>query len=96
MTFLVPIVAIMSLPEWQCPSEEQMIASRTDNTTGPITNDEWTHLWQSRIREVHYLLLRDVLRTLSLRFNCRLFRLLHVLSAYAVADKWSNHNCVHR
>ena len=52
MTFLVPIVAIMSLPEWKCPTEQDIISLRSDNSTGPVTEDEWTHLWQTRMREV--------------------------------------------
>ncbi|OQR77963.1 solute carrier family 23 member 2-like [Tropilaelaps mercedesae] len=52
VTFLVPIVAIMSLPEWRCPTEDQMIAAREDNSTEPVTDDEWTNLWQIRIREI--------------------------------------------
>ncbi|XP_028968255.1 solute carrier family 23 member 2 [Galendromus occidentalis] len=52
VTFLVPIVAIMSLPEWKCPSEQDIIALRSDNSTGPVTQDEWTHLWQTRMREI--------------------------------------------
>ncbi|XP_022653399.1 solute carrier family 23 member 1-like isoform X4 [Varroa destructor] len=52
VTFLVPIVAIMSLPEWKCPTEEQIIAARLNNSTGPVTDDEWSLLWQTRIREI--------------------------------------------
>uniref|UniRef100_V5H1N1 Putative purine permease pediculus us corporis purine permease n=1 Tax=Ixodes ricinus TaxID=34613 RepID=V5H1N1_IXORI len=28
VTFLVPILATMGLPEWRCPTEEQLVAAR--------------------------------------------------------------------
>lgn len=43
MSFLVPVLAILSLPQWKCPSSETM---QTMNA------EEKTELWQSRMREI--------------------------------------------
>lgn len=43
MSFLVPVLAILSLPQWKCPEAEQIQAMSTD---------EKTELWQSRMREI--------------------------------------------
>lgn len=56
-SFLIPTLAILSLPQWQCPSEEQIIASRPmtfndTNSTIPVTEAEWRNLWVSRILEI--------------------------------------------
>lgn len=42
-TFLVPIIAIMSLPQWECPDPE---------TIANLTVSEADELWMPRIREV--------------------------------------------
>ncbi|KFM74638.1 Solute carrier family 23 member 2, partial [Stegodyphus mimosarum] len=44
MAFLVPILAILHLPEWQCPD--------VGNQTTILTNKEWDYVWMSRMREV--------------------------------------------
>lgn len=41
--FLVPTFAILSLPEWKCPSKDVM---------ANMTYEEKTELWQVRMREV--------------------------------------------
>lgn len=54
VTFLVPILATMALPEWRCPTEEELIAARDPDSglTGPATDAEWTAVWQSRMSEI--------------------------------------------
>ncbi|KAM7283352.1 putative purine permease [Ixodes scapularis] len=54
VTFLVPILATMALPEWRCPTEEQLVAARPSDSglTGPATDEEWTQVWQTRMSEV--------------------------------------------
>ncbi|GFX65684.1 hypothetical protein TNCV_4093771 [Trichonephila clavipes] len=43
MGFLVPIIAILNLPEWECPE-------RNPNIT--LTQDEAAEIWMPRMREV--------------------------------------------
>lgn len=43
MSFLVPVLAILSLPQWKCPAPEQIQL---------MSADEKTELWQSRMREI--------------------------------------------
>lgn len=54
VTFLVPILATMALPEWRCPTEEELIAARDPDSgiTGPATDQEWTAVWQIRMSEI--------------------------------------------
>ncbi|KAH6948885.1 hypothetical protein HPB50_026693 [Hyalomma asiaticum] len=54
VTFLVPILATMALPEWRCPTEEELIAARDPDSgiTGPATDEEWTAVWQIRMSEI--------------------------------------------
>lgn len=54
VTFLVPILATMALPEWRCPTEEELVAARDPDSglTGPATEQEWTAVWQARMAEV--------------------------------------------
>ncbi|OQR78006.1 solute carrier family 23 member 2-like [Tropilaelaps mercedesae] len=42
-SFIVPIIAIMSLPQWECPSGEKI---------ANFTNEELDALWKPRMREV--------------------------------------------
>ena len=42
-SFLVPTFAILSLPEWKCPSPEAI---------GNMTYEDKTELWQLRMREI--------------------------------------------
>lgn len=54
-TFLVPTLAILSLPQWQCPSDDAIIASRNHSERYQgyeVTDDEYTNVWQLRMREV--------------------------------------------
>ncbi|XP_076349411.1 solute carrier family 23 member 2-like isoform X3 [Tachypleus tridentatus] len=41
--FLAPIFAILSLPQWKCPSEEEMLSA---------TEEEVQEIWQIRMREI--------------------------------------------
>ncbi|XP_076352587.1 solute carrier family 23 member 2-like [Tachypleus tridentatus] len=41
--FLAPIFAILSLPQWKCPSEEEMLSA---------TEEELQEIWQLRMREI--------------------------------------------
>ncbi|XP_076352597.1 solute carrier family 23 member 1-like [Tachypleus tridentatus] len=41
--FLAPIFAILSLPQWKCPSEEEMLSA---------TEEELQEIWQIRMREI--------------------------------------------
>lgn len=43
ISFLVPTLAILSLPEWQCPASEIM---------DDMPHEERTELWQVRMREL--------------------------------------------
>lgn len=54
VTFLVPILATMALPEWRCPTEEELVAARDPDSglTGPATEQEWTAVWQARMAEI--------------------------------------------
>ncbi|XP_076349446.1 solute carrier family 23 member 1-like [Tachypleus tridentatus] len=40
--FLAPLFAILSLPQWKCPSEEEMLSA---------TGEELQVIWKVRIRE---------------------------------------------
>ena len=54
-TFLVPTLAILSLPQWQCPNEDTIIANRNHSERyqgHEVTEDEYSEVWQSRMREV--------------------------------------------
>ena len=55
-TFLVPTLAILSLPEWQCPTDFQIIAARPRNSTfrnwRTVADAEYTEVWETRMREV--------------------------------------------
>ncbi|XP_064467307.1 solute carrier family 23 member 1-like [Ornithodoros turicata] len=71
VTFLVPILATMSLPEWRCPSAEDLVAARspTVNVTGPPTDDEWTEVWQARLREISGAIIVSALFEVVLGFT---------------------------
>lgn len=43
ISFLVPVLAILNLPQWKCPSDAEM---------NQMTNDEKTEIWQLRMREL--------------------------------------------
>lgn len=43
ISFLVPVLAILNLPQWKCPSADKMSAMSTE---------ERTELWQLRMREI--------------------------------------------
>lgn len=43
ISFLVPTLAILSLPEWQCPSKAEIAT---------LSHDEKEELWQIRMREL--------------------------------------------
>lgn len=43
MSFLVPVLAILSLPQWKCPSPDAMQS---------MDAAAKTELWQSRMREI--------------------------------------------
>ncbi|XP_055928262.1 solute carrier family 23 member 2-like isoform X1 [Argiope bruennichi] len=43
MTFLVPLLAILHLPQWECPERNQNIT---------LTHDEAAEIWMPRMREV--------------------------------------------
>lgn len=43
ISFLVPVLAILNLPQWKCPSADKMDAMSTE---------ERTELWQLRMREI--------------------------------------------
>jgi nucleobase transporter 1/2 len=55
-TFLVPTLAILSLPSWSCPTDFQVIAGRERNSTfrhlSRVSEEEYTEVWQSRMREI--------------------------------------------
>ncbi|XP_076361007.1 solute carrier family 23 member 1-like [Tachypleus tridentatus] len=53
-TFLVPTFAILGLPQWECPSEEAIIAARSPGVSKslPVTEEELREVWQSRLREI--------------------------------------------
>lgn len=53
-TFLIPIIAILSLPQWKCPTDEQIIANRLGNSTfsTEVTPAEYDEVWMVRMREV--------------------------------------------
>lgn len=44
-TFLVPIIAIMSLPQWNCPDSD---------TISNLTTTEADEIWMPRMREVSF------------------------------------------
>lgn len=43
ISFLVPVLAILNLPQWKCPS---------DNEMAQMSYDEKTEIWQLRMREL--------------------------------------------
>lgn len=43
ISFLVPVLAILSLPKWQCPAP---------NVIESLTHEEKVELWQVRMREI--------------------------------------------
>lgn len=43
ISFLVPVLAILSLPQWKCPSPD---------TIRSMSADDKTELWQTRMREI--------------------------------------------
>lgn len=43
ISFLVPVLAILNLPQWKCPSAEKMDS---------MSSEERTELWQLRMREI--------------------------------------------
>lgn len=43
ISFLVPILAILQLPKWECPANEVMVT---------LSEEEKTELWQLRMREI--------------------------------------------
>lgn len=43
ISFLVPTLAILSLPQWHCPPAEELAAMSVDNRT---------EVWQVRMREL--------------------------------------------
>ncbi|KAK2182863.1 hypothetical protein NP493_333g02120 [Ridgeia piscesae] len=51
--FMTPAFAILSLPQWKCPSAD---GGSSGNVTDPFLNEntasETTEIWQSRIREI--------------------------------------------
>lgn len=55
-TFLVPTLAILSLPQWTCPSDFEIISGRSTNSTyrhlRVVAEAEYTEVWQSRMREI--------------------------------------------
>lgn len=55
-TFLVPTLAILTLPQWACPTDIQIIGNRGRNSTfrglRSVQEQEYTEVWQSRMREI--------------------------------------------
>lgn len=62
-TFLVPTLAILSLPQWTCPSDHEIIANRFPSTDRnlsfaslwrdrSVSEEEYTEVWESRMREI--------------------------------------------
>ncbi|CAN8001266.1 unnamed protein product [Ixodes pacificus] len=71
VTFLVPILATMALPEWRCPTEEQLVAARPPDSglTGPATDEEWTQVWQTRMSEISGAIIASAMFEVVLGFT---------------------------
>lgn len=72
-TFLVPTLAILSLSQWQCPSDYQILASRPRNSTlrslRYVTDEEYTEVWESRMREIQGAIIMSSLVEVAIGFT---------------------------
>ncbi|XP_052101655.1 solute carrier family 23 member 2-like isoform X1 [Mytilus californianus] len=50
--FIAPIVAMMSLEKWKCPTSLEIPAANETNITTFMSQDQKDELWQSRLREI--------------------------------------------
>lgn len=50
--FLVPSLTLLSLPKWQCPTDDDIKAGRPDGGDYNVTESEYSFVWQERMREV--------------------------------------------
>ncbi|CAC5404080.1 Solute carrier family 23 member 2 [Mytilus coruscus] len=50
--FIAPIVAMMSLEKWKCPTSLEISAANGTNITTFMSQDQKDELWQSRLREI--------------------------------------------
>lgn len=75
ISFLVPVLAILNLPQWKCPNAEQMA---TMSTT------ERTELWQLRMREISGAIAVAAIFQLVIGFTGFVGKLLKIITPLTI------------
>ena len=87
-TFLVPTLAILSLPQWTCPTDFQIIAARSRNSTfrllRNVAEEEYAEVWQSRMREVQGAIIMSSLVEVFLGFTGIMGLLLRFITPLSI------------
>ncbi|XP_058055573.1 solute carrier family 23 member 2 [Anopheles bellator] len=76
ISFLVPTLAILSLPRWKCPSDELIDA---------MSDAERTELWQVRMRELSGAIAVAAVSQLVLGFSGLVGKLLRIVTPLTIA-----------
>ena len=87
-TFLVPTLAILTLPQWQCPSDKQIIASRLSNSSfissPSVTSEEYSEVWMSRMREIQGAIILSSLVEIFIGFTGILGYILRFITPLSI------------
>ncbi|XP_069485439.1 solute carrier family 23 member 1-like [Ambystoma mexicanum] len=79
-SFITPTLAILSLPQWKCPDQNDLSSNTTDTDS---TNH--TEIWQSRIREIQGAIIVSSVVQLVLGFSGLIGFLLKFIGPLAIA-----------
>ncbi|XP_055545592.1 solute carrier family 23 member 2 isoform X2 [Wyeomyia smithii] len=75
ISFLVPTLAILNLPQWKCPSKEVISAMRVDDKT---------ELWQSRMRELSGAIAVSALLQVFIGYTGLVGKLLKIITPLTI------------
>lgn len=75
ISFLVPVLAILNLPQWKCPNTE------TFNT---MSADDRTELWQLRMREISGAIAVSAVFQLVIGFTGFVGKLLKIITPLTI------------
>lgn len=75
ISFLVPVLAILNLPQWKCPSAEKMATMSTADRT---------ELWQLRMREISGAIAVSAIFQLVIGFTGFVGKLLKIITPLTI------------
>lgn len=75
ISFLVPVLAILNLPQWKCPNKEAM---------NIMSADEKTELWQLRMREISGAIAVSAVFQLVIGFTGFVGKLLKIITPLTI------------